>query len=312
MTSEPNPNTVPQGIPAVEAAAHAPVAETNEVLIVTGMSGAGRSKTAEVLEDLDWFVVDNMPPKMLIPMVEMMNHAGSTITRLAAVIDVRGGRFFDDLYEVLEQLEQAKVPFRIMFLDATDEILVRRFEAVRRPHPLQEDGRLLDGIQAERRILSKLRHRADYVVESSDRNVHDLAREIRSLVAEPAENELRINVMSFGFKYGIPLDADNVVDMRFLSNPYWIDELRHLTGHDAAVSEYVLALPRAEEFITKYLEALEPVLEGYSKEEKRYATLAVGCTGGKHRSVAVTQEVARRLRDAGYRVVTSDRDLGKE
>lgn len=312
MTSEPNPSTVPQGIPAVEAAAHAPNAVTNEVLIVTGMSGAGRSKTAEVLEDMDWFVVDNMPPKMLIPMVEMMNHASSTITRLAAVIDVRGGRFFDDLHEVLEQLEQAKVPFRIMFLDATDEILVRRFEAVRRPHPLQEDGRLLDGIRAERKILSKLRHRADFVVESSDRNVHDLAREIRSLVSEPAEDQLRINVMSFGFKYGIPLDADNVIDMRFLSNPFWIDELRHLTGHDEAVSDYVLALPRAQEFITKYLEALDPVFQGYSKEEKRYATLAVGCTGGKHRSVAVTQEIARRLRESGYRVVTSDRDLGKE
>lgn len=312
MTSELNPNTVPRGIPAVEAAAHSPAPQDNEVLIVTGMSGAGRSKAAEVLEDLDWFVVDNMPPMMLVPMVDMMQNGSGTINRLAAVIDVRGGKFFNDLYEVLEKLRKKNVAFRIMFLDASDEVLVRRFEQVRRPHPLQEDGRLLDGIQAERSILGKLKARADFVLDTSDRNVHDLAREVRSLISEPDENRLRINVMSFGFKYGIPLDADAVADMRFLSNPFWVDELRHLTGHDSDVSDYVLALPRAEEFIDKYLQALEPVFEGYTNEEKRYATLAIGCTGGKHRSVAVSQEVARRLRDAGYHVVVTDRDLGKE
>lgn len=312
MTSEPNPNTVPRGIPAVDAAAHAPVSQANEVLIVTGMSGAGRSKVAEVLEDLDWFVVDNMPPMMLLPMVDMMQHASGSINRLGAVIDVRGGKFFDDLHDVLEQLRKQNVPYRIMFLDASDEVLVRRFEQVRRPHPLQEDGRLLDGIRAERSILGKLKSRADFVLDTSDRNVHDLAREVRSLISEPDENRLRINVMSFGFKYGIPLDADAVADMRFLSNPFWIDELRHLTGHDNSVSDYVLALPRAEEFIDKYLQALEPVFEGYANEEKRYATLAIGCTGGKHRSVAVSQEIGRRLREAGYHVVVTDRDLGKE
>ena len=312
MTDEPNPITVPQGIPAVEAAAYNPVSSANEVLIVTGMSGAGRSKAAEVLEDMEWFVVDNMPPKMLIPMVDMMNLAGSTINRLGAVIDVRGGSFFNDLYEVLDHLRALNVGFRIMFLDASDEVLVRRYEQVRRPHPLQEDGTLLDGIQAERTLLKKLKIQADYVVDTSNRNVHDLAREVRAMVSEPSQDKLRINVMSFGFKYGIPLDADLVADMRFLSNPYWIDELRHLTGRDEAVSDYVLALPRATEFIDKYVEALMPVFEGYTHEEKRYATIAVGCTGGKHRSVATSREIAKRLRALGFAVVVSDRDLGKE
>ncbi|MFD2839536.1 RNase adapter RapZ [Populibacterium corticicola] len=312
MTHEPNPFTVPQGIPAVDAAAHGPQSQFSEVLIVTGMSGAGKSKAVEVLEDLDWYVVDNLPPKMLIPLVGMMTHTGSTIYRLAAVVDVRGREFFQDLYDVLQNFKQANVVFRVLFLDASDEVLVRRFEQVRRPHPLQGDGRILDGIITERSQLAVLRARADYFIDTSNLNVHDLAREVRATITTDQEDSLRINVISFGFKYGIPLDADHVVDMRWLKNPYWIDELRHLTGRDRPVSDYVLGLEGAHEFIERYIAALEPVFAGYLNEEKRYATVAVGCTGGKHRSVAVSEEIGRRLRERGFRVAVAARDLGKE
>lgn len=312
MTFDRNPLTVPQGIPAVDAAAHKPQSQFSEVLIVTGMSGAGKSKAVEVLEDLDWYVVDNLPPKMLMPLVGMMTHTGSTIYRLAAVVDVRGREFFSDLYAVLQYFKEQNIMYRVMFLDASDEVLVRRFEQVRRPHPLQGEGRILDGITTERSQLADLRNRADFLLDTSDTNVHDLAREVRAAITGGQEEQLRINVISFGFKYGIPLDADHVVDMRWLKNPYWIDELRHLTGRDKPVSDYVLSLPGAHEFVDRYVDALEPVFAGYLQEEKRYATVAVGCTGGKHRSVAVSEEIGRRLRERGYQVTVGARDLGKE
>ncbi|WP_313277402.1 RNase adapter RapZ [Timonella senegalensis] len=312
MTIEPDPLTVPQGIPAVDQAAHTPKAQFSEVLIVTGMSGAGRSRAAAVLEDLDWYVVDNLPPKMLMPLVGMMTHAGSSIYRLAAVVDVRGREFFNDLYEVLQHFETVGVSYRIMFLDASDEVLVRRFEQVRRPHPLQADGGILDGITVERSLLTGLKSRADFVIDTSERNVHDLARVVRSTISDDHQDQLRINVMSFGFKYGIPLDADHVADMRFLANPFWIDELRHLTGRDEPVSDYVLSLPGAQQFIENYVKALQPVFAGYLNEEKRFATVAIGCTGGKHRSVAISEEIGKRLRALGFGVTVTARDLGKE
>jgi UPF0042 nucleotide-binding protein len=191
-------------------------------------------------------------------------------------------------------------------------VLVRRFEQVRRPHPLQGDGRILDGIAAERALLADLRERSDVLIDTSDLNVHDLAREVRAVVSGPAEDLLRINVLSFGFKYGIPLDADHVVDVRFLANPYWVSELRHLSGLDAPVRDYVLGLPGAQLFIERYVSALEPILSGYLQEEKRYVTIAVGCTGGKHRSVAISEQIAARLRGMGQHVTVSARDLGKE
>ena len=314
MTDDVAPKTVPSGIPQVEAVTHPPEPEASEVLIITGMSGAGRSRAAMVLEDLDWYVVDNLPPKMLVPLVDMMTRAGSAITRVGAVVDVRGREFFNDLTEVLARFRKRGIPYRILFVDSSDEVLVRRFEQVRRPHPLQGEGRILDGIGIERQLLSAMRDRADVLIDTSELNVHDLAREVRRSVAVTgqAQETLRINVVSFGFKYGIPLDADHVVDMRFLSNPYWITELRHLTGRDAPVRDFVLARPGAIEFIERYVDALEPVLSGYLDEEKRYVTIAIGCTGGKHRSVAASEEIARRLRDRGHRVAVTARDLGKE
>ncbi|MFE5309187.1 RNase adapter RapZ [Isoptericola sp. NPDC056573] len=310
--SEPDPITVPQGIPEIEATTPAPEQAETEVLIITGMSGAGRSRAAGVLEDLDWFVVDNLPPMMIVPLVDLMTRAGSSVERLAVVVDVRGREYFAELTRVLQHLRDAGVNYRILFLDARDETLVRRYESVRRPHPLQGEGRILDGIGEERRALASIAERADVVIDTSELSVHDLAREVRAAVADGAPDALRVNVLAFGFKYGIPLDADHVVDVRFLANPYWITELRHLTGRDAPVREYVLARPGAQEFVDRYVAALEPVLAGYLAEEKRYVTIAVGCTGGKHRSVAIAGEIAQRLRDAGQRVSLTARDLGKE
>ncbi|GAB4085713.1 RNase adapter RapZ [Myceligenerans cantabricum] len=310
--NEPHPTTAPSGIAAIDAAAPpAPADPQPEVLIITGMSGAGRSRAAAVLEDLDWYVVDNLPPMMLVPLVDLMSK-GSTIDSVAAVVDVRGREFFSELDKVLAHMSERDVAYRILFLDASDEALVRRFEQVRRPHPLQGDGRILDGISAERSLLATIKERADIAIDTSDLSVHDLSREIRRSLADPASETLRITLLSFGFKYGIPLDADHVVDVRFLANPYWITELRHLTGHDAPVRDYVLARPGAIEFADRYSSALEPVLAGYLEEEKRYATIAVGCTGGKHRSVAMADAIAERLRAAGHRVRVTARDLGRE
>ncbi|KSW21868.1 RNase adapter RapZ [Cellulomonas sp. B6] len=312
--SEPSPITVPAGIPALEAATAAPVLELPQVLVITGMSGAGRTRAAAVLEDLGWYVVDNLPAQMLTHLVGMLTSGpvGGGAQRLAAVIDVRGREYFAALTGVLDDLQNRGVEVRLLFLDASDEVLVRRFEQVRRPHPLQGDGRILDGIAHERTLLSDLRERADTVIDTSDLNVHDLARMVRSGVSGPAEDVLHVSVLSFGFKYGIPLDADHVVDVRFLSNPYWITELRHLSGRDAPVRDYVLGLPGAVTFVDRYVDALEPVLDGYLHEEKRYATIAVGCTGGKHRSVAISEAIAARLRERGHRVQVTARDLGKE
>lgn len=317
MSEEPSPITVPAGIPLLEASATSPRREAPEVLIITGMSGAGRTRAAAVLEDLGWYVVDNLPAQMLTYLVGMMTHSAPGVPlpgvlHLAAVVDVRGREYFADLSAVLGSLRDAGIEYRVLFLDASDEVLVRRYEQVRRPHPLQGDGRVLDGIAAERVLLGTIRERADVLIDTSTLNPHDLAREVRAAFVDGGDDALRITIVSFGFKYGIPLDADHVVDVRFLANPYWITELRHLTGRDAPVRDYVLGLPGATEFVDRYVDALEPVMAGYLNEEKRYVTIAVGCTGGKHRSVAISEAIAARLRDRGQRVTVAARDLGKE
>ncbi|GIG34875.1 RNase adapter RapZ [Cellulomonas pakistanensis] len=315
MSDETSPITVPHGIPAIEAATEAPRVRQPHVLIITGMSGAGRTRAGAVLEDMGWYVVDNLPAQMLTHLVGMLTHGGppSADLRIAAVVDVRGREFFADLLAVLAQLRESGIDYRILFLDASDEVLVRRYEQVRRPHPLQGEGRILDGIAAERTLLADIRERADVLIDSSETNVHELGRIVRAAVSSEQEADaLRVNVLSFGFKYGIPLDADHVVDVRFLANPYWITELRHMSGRDAPVREYVLGLPGAVDFVDRYVDALEPVLAGYVAEEKRYVTIAVGCTGGKHRSVAISEAIAERLRSRGQRVTVAARDLGKE
>ena len=286
--------------------------DDREMLIVTGMSGAGRSTVANALEDLGWYVVDNLPPQMLRPLVDLGAHTGEAIPKIAAVVDVRGGRLFADAQEVVAGL-RATSDARLVFLDATDGVLVRRFEQVRRPHPLQGDGTLLDGIVAERSRMASLREQSDLVIDTSDLNIHQLAMRVAELFGEESAPSLKLTVLSFGFKYGLPPDADMVADLRFLPNPFWIPELSPLTGQDDAVREFVLRQPDAPEFVEHYTAALAAVADGYRRENKRHATIAMGCTGGKHRSVAMAEEIARHLRSLpGVSVTVRHRDLGRE
>jgi RNase adapter protein RapZ len=276
------------------------------------MSGAGRSTVGNALEDLGWYVVDNLPPQMLRPLVDLSRHTGETIPRVAAVVDIRGGRLFADVQQELESLRGTD-DTRVLFLDATDAALVRRFESVRRPHPLQGDGTLLDGIAAERARLAELREQSDIVIDTSELNIHQLATLIQDQFSSADEPAIRVTILSFGYKYGLPSDADHVADCRFLPNPFWIPELKPLSGRDEVVRDYVLALPGAGEFVDGYVAALRPVLEGYGRENKRHATIALGCTGGKHRSVAIAEELGRRLSALpGIAVSVKHRDLGRE
>jgi UPF0042 nucleotide-binding protein len=287
-------------------------APRRELLLVTGMSGAGRSTVGNALEDLGWYVVDNLPPQMLRPLVDLSRHTGETIPRVAAIVDIRGGRLFADVQHELESLRGTD-DTRVLFLDATDAALVRRFESVRRPHPLQGDGTLLDGITAERARVAELRSQSDLVIDTSELNIHQLATLIGEQFAGADEPTTRVTILSFGYKYGLPADADHVADCRFLPNPFWIPELKPLTGIDPQVSEYVLGLPGAAEFVDGYVNALRPVLEGYGRENKRHATIALGCTGGKHRSVAIAEEIKARLSVIpGLAVSIKHRDLGRE
>lgn len=284
-----------------------------ELLVVTGMSGAGRSTAADALEDHGWYVVENLPPQMLGTLAEIVSHAPGSISKLAVVMDVRSKELFVDIRTALRNLEASGVAFRVLFLDANDDVLVRRFEQGRRPHPLQGGGRILDGIAAERELLHELRTSADIVLDTSTLNVHGLATAITELFSETGPVALRLNVMSFGFKYGLPVDANFVADARFIPNPHWVPALRPHTGLDDDVSSYVLQAQGVSDFVERYVLALEPVLDGYRRENKHYATIAVGCTGGKHRSVAVAVELSRRL--AQYprvTVTTTHRDLGRE
>lgn len=284
-----------------------------EVLVLTGMSGAGRSTAANALEDMDWYVVDNLPPQMIAPLVELVARADGALPKVAVVADVRARSMFSELEQVLVDYVDQGIGIKVLFLDASDEVLVRRFESVRRPHPLQGDGTLIDGIEAERRELAPLRNRSDITIDTSDLNVHQLRAEVRAAFGEEGASALKLTVMSFGFKYGVPKDADHVVDVRFLPNPYWIPHLRGLNGQDAPVSDYVLSQPGALSFVDRYLALLDIIVEGYLSENRSFATVAIGCTGGKHRSVAITEQLARRLADRTEATVNvRHRDLGRE
>ncbi len=284
-----------------------------ELLIVTGMSGAGRSTVGKALEDMDWYVVDNLPPQMIKPMAELFSHSGRELPRLAVVIDARGGELFLDLSEHINLLRQSNVAAQVLFLEANDATLVKRYEQVRRPHPLQGNGTITDGIDAERTRLLPLREQADYVIDSSELNVYQLASKIAESFSSEESKKLNLMIQSFGFKYGAPSDADLIADMRFIPNPFWDEALRPFTGEDQQVADFVLQQDGAEEFITNYVAALQPVLRGYLKENRKHASIAFGCTGGKHRSVATAIEVAKRLTVLeGVEVRLKHRDLGKE
>ena len=287
--------------------------DTQELLILTGMSGAGRSTVAHALEDLGWYVVDNLPPALLPQLAEQRldSHAA-----LAVVVDVRGGRFFDELNSALLTLKSASVPFRLLFLDASDQALVQRFESTRRPHPLQAKERIVDGIARERAKLEEIRAQADIVIDSSNLNVHQLEKRTSEIFAAGMLASLRINVLSFGYKYGIPVDADLVLDCRFIPNPHWIPELRPLNGLDKPVSEKVLNSEGVAEFVKSYVSVVQQMIPGYLREGKKYVTIAIGCTGGKHRSVAIAEEIARQLVSTSSTLEISahatHRDVGRE
>ena len=284
-------------------------------MIITGLSGAGRSAAAKCFEDLGFFVVDNLPPELIGTLVDLGSRSQGAVTRLAVVMDVRSRAFSKDLRSVIRELADRRMRPRVLFLEARDEVLVRRFENVRREHPMQAGRRLVDGIAEERSLLAGLRDEADLVVDTSDRSVHELRRTIESAfvgIGTKGRPSLRATVLSFGYKYGLPVDADLVVDVRFLPNPHWIPELRPLTGKDPEIRDYVLSQEGALEFLDRYTDILRIIGAGYTRESKRYLTLAVGCTGGKHRSVAISQELANRLTEMGVETTVVHRDLGRE
>jgi UPF0042 nucleotide-binding protein len=286
-----------------------------DTVVVSGLSGAGRSTAAKCLEDLGFFVVDNLPPELIATMVDLGSRTQGAITRIAVVMDVRSRAFSSDLTGVLRDLAERGLRPRVLFLEARDDVLVRRFENVRRAHPLQGEGRLVDGIAAERTLLAGLRGEADLVIDTSDRSIHDLRREIeRAFTGGGLDGRpvLRATVVSFGYKYGLPVDADLVADVRFLPNPFWIPELRELTGESDDVRDYVLTQEGAADFVDRYADLLKIIGAGYTREGKHYLTLAVGCTGGKHRSVVMARELANRLTDMGVRATVVNRDLGRE
>ena len=286
-----------------------------EILVISGMSGAGKSTIAHTLEDLGWYVVDNLPPALLESLIDLVN---VSMKRIAVVIDVRGRAFFNDLKQSLAQLADQGVSRKILFIDASDEVLVRRFESTRRPHPLQGSDRILDGITKERERLREVKDSADLVIDSSSLNIHQLEKMINEYFIEDSNADLRVNILSFGYKYGIPIDADLVVDCRFIANPHWNPKLRPLTGLDKPVSDEILKSENVQEFLSKYQALFETMALGFITEGRRYLTLAIGCTGGKHRSVAITQELVSKLtigsKLSKYKIETKGlhRDLGRE
>ncbi|MFM8235374.1 MAG: RNase adapter RapZ [Actinomycetota bacterium] len=286
-----------------------------EVVVITGMSGAGRSTVAHSMEDSGWYVIDNLPPSLLTAVLEMTERTSDSI---GVVIDVRGRQFFDDLNRALAELVEKGVSRKIIFVDASDEVLITRFESSRRPHPLQGNDRIVDGIEREREKLRELRAGADLVVDTSQLNIHQLERKIKELFQSGSLAALKVNVLSFGYKCGIPADADLVMDCRFIPNPHWQPELRPKSGLDKEVSDAVLNANAVPEFLDRYVALFDSIARGYLNEGKKFLTLAIGCTGGKHRSVAVSEELAKRLngleisKDASVSAHAIHRDLGRE
>ena len=274
------------------------------------MSGAGRSTAARALEDLGWFVIDNLPPSVLNSALNDVKLQG-VASHIAVVVDVRGGKLFSNLDKALAEVKKDNWEVRVLFLEASDVSLVRRFEGSRRPHPLQGDGRVLDGLQNERELLGDLRANADVVIDTSDMSSPGL----RTVIEKTFESDVatfQATILSFGFKYGIPVDADFVFDVRFLANPFWEEDLKKLTGLDKEVQDFVLKQDGAENFSKTINELINVTAPGYVREGKKYVTVAIGCTGGKHRSVTIAEKVAQELKSNGAKVRVVHRDLGKE
>lgn len=285
---------------------------TGDIVIITGLAGAGRETAAHALEDMGRYVVYNIAPQLITTLYDLQASAEGRQNRFAVVVDPRSGPFFSELSDVVAQLRRADLRLRLLFLTADEATLVRRFDSVRRPHPLQGEEGVLEGIRREREMLAPYRRMADLVIDTAPLNVHQLTMKMRSTFGTSLEQQLTVTMLSFGFKYGIPLEADHVSDVRFIPNPYWIPELRDKRGLDPEVADHVLGDANATEFVEKYLEMITPVLRGYTAENKHFTTLAIGCTGGKHRSVAISEKIGEELRRAGHAVRIRHRDLGRE
>jgi RNase adapter protein RapZ len=282
------------------------------IAIISGLSGAGRTTAAKVLEDLGYFVIDNMPPALLSRVVDLATAPGSAVDRVALVVDVRGRAFFGDLRDALADLSERGLHPRVLFLEAADESLVKRYEAARRAHPLSGRDRIVDGIARERRLLSDLRGQADLVIDTTDLNVHQLRDKLVDTFGAETRDGLVCNVVTFGFKNGSPRDADIVMDVRFLPNPHWVEELRPFTGLDEPVREYVMGQPETGVFLDRLGALFDVMVPAFMKEGKHYLTIAIGCTGGKHRSVVLGEELAAQIRDMGVAVQVDHRDRLKE
>jgi len=280
-------------------------------VLVTGMTGAGRGTAAKGLEKLGYYVIDNLPAELLESAIEAIERSGE-VSRLAIVVDARSGSFFAGLNDALQRLRERGTHPRVLYLEASDEVLVRRQEAARRPHPLSREGRLIDGFRRERDLLRRTRGRADIVIDTSNLNVHQLGQRMQAAFEDPESEGLRVSIVSFGFKYGIPIDADMLADMRFLPNPYWVDELRPMSGLDEPVRDYVRRQPRSTEFLDRYESLLEFLTDGFLSEDKSFLTVAMGCTGGRHRSVAMAEALGERLRQHDVKTQVIHRDLGRE
>lgn len=283
-----------------------------EFVIVTGMSGAGKSQTLNAMEDINYYCMDNLPPTLLPDFAELCYESKRNIEKVAVVADIRGGKFFNDLFKSLKTLEEKGIKYRILFLDAADNVLIKRYKEHRRPHPLALEGRINDGIIEERQILEEVKQKADYIIDTSNLTIAMLKEEIKEIFLEGKESKkLTISVVSFGFKHGLLLDADLVFDVRFLPNPYYIEELKDLTGMDEDVRDYVLKWEEAQTFIDKLYDMISFLIPHYIKEGKSQLVIGIGCTGGKHRSVTIANVLYKKLLEDGNRVIVSHRDCNK-
>jgi len=281
-----------------------------DFVVITGMSGAGKSQAMKVMEDMGYYCMDNLPPALLSKFAELTYKSTKEIKKVAVVVDIRGGVFFEDLFQELDELVEMGVGYKILFLDSANETLIKRYKELRRPHPLNPEGNLIDGIKEERRILHQVKSRADYIVDTSKFNLGMLKEELtRIFVGGEARSKLSISVTSFGFKYGVLLDADLVFDVRFIPNPYYIPELKEHSGLQKDVEDYVFKWSQTQIFIGKTIDMLEFLIPYYVTEGKTRLVIGIGCTGGKHRSVAISEEIGRILEKNGHRVLVDHRDL---
>ncbi len=286
--------------------------EDKNFVLITGMSGAGKSQAINSFEDMGYFCIDNLPSQLLEQLAEMISLPGSKISQVALVRDIRGGKTFEELYESLKLLRKKKIPYKIIYLEASNDVLLKRFTETRRKHPLADKSRVIDGIKKERRLLQELKGIADVVINTSNLEEFQLKDEIRSNILRKNKSKgLLISLLSFGFKYGVPMDADVVMDVRFLPNPHYVDELKKFTGLDKKVRDFVFSHKETDQFLKKFNPLVRFLIPHYYSEGKTHLTLAIGCTGGVHRSVALAEETAKFLEKNDYDVVVRHRDIAK-